>query len=71
MDNKKKVKTIYYNSMHKFLMLMGIIMLYVTVTYIVPNELNIPFDSDTVIAFSIAYIPWACCYFNDTFKSNS
>lgn len=61
----------YNNFMHKFLMYMGIVMLYLTVVYIVPNELNNHFDTGTIIAFSIAYIPWACWYFNDTFKSNS
>lgn len=61
----------YNNFMHKFLMYMGIVMLYLTVVYIVPNELNNPFDAGTIIAFSIVYIPWACWYFKDTFKSNS
>lgn len=29
------------NFMHKFLMYMGIIMLYIAIVYIVPNELNV------------------------------
>ena len=61
----------YNNFMHKFLMHMGIVMLYITVVYIVPNELNNPFDTSTIITFSIAYIPFACWYFNNTFKNNS
>lgn len=59
------------NFMHKFLMYMGIVMLYITAVYIVPNELNNPFNSSTIIGFSIAYILWACWFFNDTFKNNS
>lgn len=61
----------YNNFIGKLLMYMGIVMLYLTVVYIVPTELNNPFDSSTIIAFCIAYIPWACWYFNDTFKNNS
>ncbi len=61
----------YNNFMHRFLMYMGIVMLYITVVYIVPNELNNPFDTRTIIGFSIAYIPWACWYFHNTFKNNS
>lgn len=61
----------YNNFVHKLLMYMGIVMLYITIVYIVPIELNNPFDTGTIIAFSIAYIPWACWYFNDTFKNNS
>ena len=61
-----------YNSfMHKFLMYMGIVMLYITVVYIVSMELNNPWDTGTIIDFSITYIPWACWYFNNTFKNNS
>lgn len=55
----------------KFLMLLEIVMLYVTIIYLVPTELNKPVDSGTIIAFSIAYVPWACWYFNNTFKDNS
>lgn len=40
----------YNNFMYKFLMYMGIVMLYLTVVYIVPNELNNPFDTGTIIA---------------------
>lgn len=61
----------YNNFVHKLLMYMGIVMLYITIVYIVPIELNNPFDTGTIIAFSIAYIPWACWYFNDTLKNNS
>ena len=61
----------YKNFKFKFLMCMGLVMLYFTVVYIVPNEMNNPLDSSTVISFSIAYIPWACWYFNDSLKSNS
>lgn len=61
----------YNNFVHKLLMYMGIVMLYITIVYIVPIELNNPFGTGTIIAFSIAYIPWACWYFNDTFKNNS
>ena len=57
--------------MHKFLMYMGLVMLYLTVVYIVPIELNSPFETNAIIAISIAYIPWACWYFNNTFKNNS
>ena len=35
----------YNNFMHKFLMYMGLVMLYLTVVYIVPIELNSPFDN--------------------------
>lgn len=61
----------YYNFMHKFLMYMGIVMLYITIIYIVPLELNNAFNTSTIIGISIAYIPWACWYFNNTFNSNS
>lgn len=61
----------YNNFMHKFLMYMGIVMLYITIVYIVPNDLDRPFDTNTIIAFSIAYIPFAWWYFNNTFKNNS
>ena len=61
----------YNNFMHKFLMYMGLVMLYFAVVYIVPIELNSSFDTNTIIVISIAYIPWACWYFNNTFKSNS
>lgn len=56
------------NFMHKFLMYMGIIMLYIAIVYIVPNELNVSLDSVTVIAFSAIYITVAGWYLNDTFK---
>lgn len=59
----------YNNFMHKFLMYMGIIMLYVTIVYIVPVELEKPFNSSTIIAISIAYIPWACWYFYNTISN--
>ena len=61
----------YNNFMHKFLMSMGLVMLYITIVYIVPNDLNYPFSTGTIIAFSIAYIPFAWWYFNNTFKNNS
>lgn len=61
----------YNNFMHKVLMHMGIVMLYITIVYIVPNDLNHPLDTSTIIAFSIAYIPFSCWYFNNTFKNNS
>ena len=61
----------YKNFMYKLLMYMGLVMLYLTVVYIVPIELNSPFDTNTIIAISIAYILWACWYFNNTFNSNS
>lgn len=57
----------YNNFMHKFLMYMGLVMLYLTVVYIVPIELNSPFDTSKIIGISIVYIPWACWYFNNTF----
>lgn len=60
----------YNNFMHKFLMYMGIVMLYITMVYIVPIELNSPFGTNAIIAISIAYIPWACWYFNNTFNNN-
>lgn len=60
----------YYNFMHKFLMYMGITMLYITIVYIMPIELNISFDTSIIIGISIAYIPWACWYFNNTFKTS-
>ena len=60
----------YNNFMHKFLMYMGIVMLYITMVYIVPIELNSPFDTSTIICISIVYIPWACWYFNNTFNNN-
>lgn len=44
----------YNNFMQKFLMCMGIVMLYIT-----------------ILAFSIAYVPFAWWYFNNTFKNNS
>ena len=54
--------------MQKFLMVVGLVMLYFTIVYIVPNALNHPFDIGTIIAFSIAYIPFSCWYYN-TFKN--
>lgn len=48
----------YNNFMHKFLMYMGLVMLYLTVVYIVPIELNSPFDTSKIIGISIVYIPW-------------
>lgn len=59
------------NFIQKFLMFMGLIMLYITAVYIVPIELNSPLDIDMIIAISIAYIPWAYWYFNNTFNNNS
>ena len=59
----------YNNFIYKFLMYMGIVMLYVTIVYIVPFELEKPFNSSTIIAISIAYIPWACWYFNNTISN--
>ena len=61
----------YNNFMHKFLMYMGLVMLYLTVVYIVPIELNSPFGTNVIIAITSAYIPWACWYFNNTFRNNS
>lgn len=61
----------YNDFMQKFLMCMGIVMLYITIVYIVPTELNNPLDTGTIITFSIAYIPCASWYFNNTFKNNS
>jgi len=61
----------YKNFMYKLLMYMGLVMLYLTVVYIVPIELNSPFGTNAIIAISIAYIPWACWYFNNTFNNNS
>lgn len=57
--------------MHKFLMYMGLVMLYLTVVYIVPVELNSPLGANAIIVISAAYIPWACWYFNNTFNNNS
>lgn len=60
----KQEKNIFF----RFLLLMGITMLYLTVVYIVPKELDIYFSEGKIIAFSTAYIPLACWYFNDTLK---
>ena len=56
---------------YKFLMLMGIVMLYLTVIHIVPSELDIYISIGKKICFSIVYILWAYWYFNNTFKNNS
>ena len=68
---EKNMSKQYNNFMHKFLMYMGLVMLYLTVVYIVPIELNSPFDTSKIIGISIVYIPWACWYFNNTFNNNS
>ena len=59
------------NNFCKFLMLMGITMLYLAVVHIVPSELDMYLSTDKIIAFSTIYIPWACWYYNNTFKNNS
>lgn len=56
----------YYNFSKKFLMAMGLIMLFMTIVYIVPKDLNISLNLGTIVSFSIVYIPWACWYFHDS-----
>lgn len=58
----------YNDFMHKLLMYMGIVMLYITIVHIVPVELNYSLGTGTIIAFSIVYIPLACWCFNYTFQ---
>ena len=46
----------YINFTHKFLMCMGLVMLYITIVYIVPTELNNPFGTNTIINIKLAII---------------
>lgn len=57
--------------MEKFMMYMGLVMLYVTIVHIVPVGLNKPLNRSIIIAISTTYIPFACWYFYHTFKNNS
>lgn len=52
----------------KILLLMGLVMLYATVTVILPFELQYIMNKETVIAFTFAYLPWACWFYNNTFS---
>lgn len=60
----------YINFTHKFLMCMGLVMLYITMVYIVPTELNNPFGTNTIITIKLSYVPLACLYYYNTFYNN-
>ena len=60
LSNKEKS-----NFTFKFLMCMGLIMLYLTIVYILPFSLDINVSKNKIIIISAAYIPFACWYFNN------